>query len=924
MKRFFCKICSHNEVKIFIRNCKKFGPSTGMDSRSGVVAVLFLIVVAFIFGAISLSMQTGQIIERRISADQAADSAVVAFASKSSQGLNYISANNLAIAGAAHMVGALHLSADWLTAFSLIWKAKPICQGGTAFKPEDYQQFYEYFRPISKLYFKSAVGLTTLNGVIKVIFPYLGMLDAIRTGAANSPSTLIFPFGAPSPQASSATTTTFKQTVSSSLKNAIHTMLPNYQGLTRMNSDETFCISYRASKTNAERDNADEWMKELGAGSSNTAAQIISQIAGVLGKFTALLGFLDGLHAFQIGFSGCGFGKEGPVKGGGGQQQQVAIASMLMEILRGPISGRTASFSNPNSPLIEASNIIVQPPKDATSLKAELGALPALVSACDPNNPRKGWKIGDNNLPVAEANGQNGDLETGNGVCLVADTTPKKRYAHGIFSNGQQIHPGESPTNRDLVGYRPVCFGEYLFDWKSYSGIKYRKSSTDPASKAVQPIDAPANYSDPVDREKDICPEFEARVDKPNLYPQPERSAHETLTNYRNTFVGLNRTNNSFLEPILARYSQPLPQVMAELPAQFPGRSPVIRDTAFEMINAYLKCASKPDKCPWPNLGFKNTNGVFFMPNVNKLNWLCPIGDAVTTEEILRKAWQFSTFDSLTWSGNKKHIQDWHNGRVETIISNMNCAAWRAFNGAPLQDPPATTTSTISTTSSGSAQSHNYCTTSSHMCWQKAMQDSGNTPGKDTLGKGNMSFLIPKMPSSAGASQFEQSLHYAVLTFTPLRTDQMGDINGGGGSLPHCPNNMEINATLGDGVTTVPVCDIVPVIGMLNRTVTDATGAATGLDPNAQISTKGVDMNLASGGMMKVGNDLLFGRPGFIAIAQAGVKFKDNSDGAPAKAIPAPISNNYKLFWPSWYPAIEPSRVMSNIMPAAMAPLLED
>ena len=911
-------------------NCRR------VDSKSGVIAVLFLFVAAFVFGAISLSMQTGQMIERRISADQAADSAVVAFASKSAQGLNFISANNLAIAGASHMVGALHLSADILTAYSIIWKAKPFCQGGQAFDAKDYLSFYEIFRPVSKLYIKSALGLTNLNGVIQSTFPYLGMIDAVRTGGANSPSTIILPFGAPASSSSPPAqdpNSTFASTVAANLKTAVTRLIPNYKGLTRINSDETFCVSLRASKAMGERrHDTDQWLTDLAAGTGNTGVQIIGKLMDLTGKITGALTWALDLFSFQVGFSGCGFGEEGPTRGGGGKSQQIGLANLLINLLKGPISGRTAKLTNPNTPMDTTKSIILSPAPSrfAVDLKNELNTTFSATCAQDANQK---WKIESG--PKLESK-----PGSKSGVCLLKDSAKRKYLRNSPnFQAGTPIQNGEheQPSNIFLSSYTPVCFGTSLFDWQSYSGIQAELDIPVTKPPTTHPYNPPISTPPgiPIKNESlDLCPEFEPNHPQTSMkLPDSDRNV---LDRGQHSFINLNRGDKkTLLEPIIFGYREtvpgtlpPMPRIMPDIEAAFPGKNPVFRLNALSTINKYIACIDDNSTCDWPSLqGYKNKDGVIFKPDLTSMNWLCPIGDQVTSQEILKHAWKFLTTDPSRWEGNYKKIQDWHNSRVDAIITAMKCDEWVAFNNVEATKQPKPANSRNTHRASGAAESNDYCSDSAHMCWQKALQNS-STPGKDALAKGNLSFLLPKMPTAPGPTELERSLHYATLTFTPLRTDQLGDINGSsGGALPHCPSKMEVNATLSDAITTVPVCDIVPVIGMLSRTITDANATASGLDSKTLFGAG--DVNLASGGAMNAANDMLFGRPGFISIAQSTVRFKNSANPSidgPLPPTPAkPITpKNYTMFWPNWYPAIEPSRVMSRIMPAAMAPLLED
>ena len=303
----------------------------GRNEEVGVIAVLFLFVVGILFAAISLSMQTGQVIERRILADQAADSASYAFASKSAQGLNFIAANNLAIAGSSHMAGVIHIAADWGILLKALFRAKSMLGGGSVSisdaDKKAYQSVYTGFQPIARLYFMAAVGLTRVNGIIRATFPYLGMIDAIGTGAANAPSSIIIPFGAPRSSGSAlggsapvggaggAANQTFFSKAMGALKSSVSSLVPSYAGLRVINSDETFCLAYRAAEKalGQDRHKLAGWMTSNSFGGHFSGiAEVISKVVDVFG----VVGVIGNFVGIKVGYAGCGFGETGETIGG--------------------------------------------------------------------------------------------------------------------------------------------------------------------------------------------------------------------------------------------------------------------------------------------------------------------------------------------------------------------------------------------------------------------------------------------------------------------------------------------------------------------------------------------------------------------------------------------------------------------------------
>lgn len=888
------------------------------SARSGVIAVLFLFVVGFVFAAISLSMQVGQVIERRISSDQSADSAAYAMASKTAQGLNFIAANNLAIAGAAHMAGVMHLAADRGILLTTFFQAKSLFAGGspklTQGDIDAYDRVYSWFRPIAGLYFRSAIGLTQMNSAIRASFPYLAVIDAVAIGSANTPNALIVPFGwrppavpAVSNPASGQPVTKqpFAKLVIDKLKAAIKNMSLKYEGLDRIHADEAFCLAYEAGRVAMPENDYSEltrWLK----GVDFPIIPALGEILRTAATMTKALGVIESWVGIRVGFAGCGFGETGEALMT--QSPNVAknqIGLYLYSVVKGPLSGRAApvDFSAPSLNLL-------RPKKDKVQLANEVNQMADIASACSFSGNQT-WKT----LELATP------MNPKTGVCIVPRKSLRKYPAQSAnFESGLPfVEGGVLASNQiDLVDYEAVCHGTILFEWESYSGLEVRSNPADPLRPLVSPADKSYPDIDKANVDSDLCPAFKASASRNIYYP-----AYDGKPSHVNMSRG-----KPFLDEVVSGMINPNAEIS---PEHWRGEDP--RPEALSKIQQLLDCAKRdPERCPQGYLENKDKEKYF--PDLQRLDWLCPAGGS--SDGRMANIRATLKFDNPQSPGRWIHsgvvsrnvpegtapkyvnkyiqLQGWHNTRVDELVNQMNCPAYEQFASKGIQ-----LTNNQTQRVHGS---NNYCDGTAHYCWQSAMQNF--QPTSKIIEKGPISFLVKTPTLSARVENpLEASLHYAVLAVNPLRTDNGKDIRGrmDNSALANCPVNMEIKVTLEDN-STVQVCDVQPVVGFISRIVQEGQGTS---ELAAEERFGGGDANLASGGALGMSRDELFGTSGFMSIAQAGVKFQDNAPGAPSRPS-APKSNakNYQMFWPSWHPVMEPSRVISRIMPPSIAPLMED
>lgn len=909
-----------------------------METKRGVIAVLFLFVVGFIFGAISLSMNTGQIIERRIASDQVADSAVFAFASKSAQGLNFIAANNLAIAAASHMTGVLHLVADWVILIKLAYKADCFQMGRFKTYVPEYQNIYKMFRPVVKLYFRSASGLTSLNTYIAKIFPLLGMVDSVSVGGANAPGAIIVPFGANREIQKSKQTAANQSLVDrmkKSLSSVVTNVSPHYKGLTRLNSDETFCLAYESGKRALGKDDAEDiggWMTSDIAPSSPAALRMpLQMIGGLVDGVTAAIdafGLIGKFISYRVGFSGCGFGATGKGVSQSRANDSRPISDLFKLVLVGPLSGREINFAGESGDPTLA-NMKIRPQKDESALKQEVNNLTKYDCELQPAGR---WKstIKDgvftlNTKPMPET-----------GVCIAPRSSLKrylKRDLSGRFDPGSPLTHSNPPLPEEmyLYDYDVVCHGTILFEWEAFSGPLYKSVQNGKDDKGNdkyegQPIPAKGSHAKIAkdDVKSDLCPSFQAN---------DGRGVQGPIT--LKTELGLSR-EKPFVEPILEflRYSPPDLDDEPDLQSDKPPSGTF--DTVMEMVN----CAAKIDgACPFEEGGrgyFENIKGDRFYPNMDQLNWLCPVSASDDTDGMIAKNFKFphagrppmlnprwpiardvnNEFESKYWK-----LEEWHNRRVDDMVRRMKCDEYRKFASEKRKKPPADAPEDTAT--AAHRRSNNYCDGDAHMCWQRGLQKQ-YPARKPHLKEGHLSFLVPTVKNGhPDESLLESSLNYGVLSLNPLRVDNRTDIIGrdDGTTMAHCPPNMSVKARV--DTAEIEVCDVQPVIGLISRIVSDNSGVKQDLKGDEQFGAG--TTNLASGGGIETTNAAAVGLSTFMSIAQAKVVYtQDPAVKDPKLPAKQPLSKVHQLFWPSWKPRLMPSRVMSSLLPPSVAYFVED
>jgi hypothetical protein len=925
-----------------------------LEQKSGVIAVLFLFIVAFVFAAISMSMQTGQIVERRIQTDFATDSAAMAVASKSAQGLNFMAANNLATAAASHMVGAIHLAADWTAMLLTIIKAESLIRGGirdmTPNKMVDLVDTpYKILAPVTKLYFRSATGMTRLSLAIKTVYPYLGMVDAIAVGGANVPSSVVIPFKAPRDNTTnqSGQSGPFIEQIKTSLTSLFGMLNMNYQGLRRINSDEAFCLAYKAGElaiTDNKRHEIAEWIS--GSAFDLKIAGIDLKAMGDVfsgaSKFLDALGVIANLISLRVGFSGCGFGEAGDPHGGEDNSfDKALIAKLFISILQGPLSGRPAEIklgeNSVNLPIIHG--------EDYVALANKLDTL--YHDECTHSKAGK-WSAGESERTFHTP------FESKIGFCVhEKQPTQLKRYFRDTtsYQAGRSTSGPIGENEEDLVDYDVACFGTILFKWSGYSGLIGKPKPGNRAGTApdgndndIDFVPSPETHPkvDKLDREKNLCPPMVAN-------PEPKNMSKLLIP--RNVPGGDNYVNLSRSAPLLQPILLDLSTDDAGKIKNWRGKEPAAR--TFQKISDAIGCASgNHTLCTGVENGkgymssTENEDGTGdehkFFPNLNSYNWLCPLSKkASNAKNMIAANLKFSNYSPLRWRSTKidfprpekeedtryesryPSIMAWHDQRVQEFVDGIDCSSYAKYAKGTPKGPQKTY-------ESEATESHDFCSKNGHMCWQHGMQKML----KEKLKDGELSFVLPDASTNNNASEspLEQSLHYGVFMMNPMRIDDGHTFVGrnDGSNLAHCPAKMDVEVELEDH-SKVNICDVQPIVGFVARQFKDAQGNAGTADTKIVLDA---DANLASGGGMTAFTEVK--STGFLAIAQASASYEQELVGDPYRANEQTLRANrnfntkslngkvHQLFWPSWKPNLEPSRVFSHLVGEPISNIVED
>jgi len=281
----------------------------GRRGESGSITVLFVLFVVFLVGAISYALYAGQQIEKKIALQNAADTAVIAMANHSGQGLNMIAANNLAIGASIHVAGAVpilaaYVSVGWVFsatgAKALEEAAKLVVEKSTAanieLKNEFQDRIWNPLAPIPGFFMKIASGLTRYNDFLKDWWLTPAGISGMEMNRMNLPGSLALPF------------------------QKVRVPVPvymKYEGIGKSSPRSTVCQAVKASaalggasggrmeKVEAlrARDNFLTWL----AGPYKSLARE-DGLTQFLSHFEKIMNAARALMPIEIGFVDCGYG----------------------------------------------------------------------------------------------------------------------------------------------------------------------------------------------------------------------------------------------------------------------------------------------------------------------------------------------------------------------------------------------------------------------------------------------------------------------------------------------------------------------------------------------------------------------------------------------------------------------------------------
>lgn len=275
--------------------------SHDQDRERGAVSFLFIFLAPIVIGVISYSLYVGQQIDLKIETQNSSDASVFSMTGHATQGLNMISANNLAIGGALHVAGAVPIlaaygSIAYAMSFdatdSLITAAKDMASlltlGAFNFTDDFQKNVWNHLAVISSNYLRTAVGLTSFNQFISDYWLIPAPIRAIEMARLNTPDSIVLP-------------------LQKSLINSPSSGL-KYQGLKVTTSKEALCKTLRSSEGVTDRDVISTWitgpLKTLG---------MPPGLSSVISGLENLNRFINKYAAAKITFVGCGYGMKSPI-----------------------------------------------------------------------------------------------------------------------------------------------------------------------------------------------------------------------------------------------------------------------------------------------------------------------------------------------------------------------------------------------------------------------------------------------------------------------------------------------------------------------------------------------------------------------------------------------------------------------------------
>jgi hypothetical protein len=219
------------------------------DRQRGSITVFFLLFAVVLVGAITYSLYFAHMVNEKARLEMAADAETHAMATHAATGLNMIAANNLAIGASLHIAGAMPIISRYIALTrSAMSTCADIAMNGEVLAGGDgaYQRFFKWFAPISKVYLRTASGLTTINRAIAHYWLAPAVLHGFESLRLNAPGAISLPL-----QISQVGKLKTDPTAA---------LFFSYGGLRQTFARETFCHAISASDKTDGRDNPFHWL----------------------------------------------------------------------------------------------------------------------------------------------------------------------------------------------------------------------------------------------------------------------------------------------------------------------------------------------------------------------------------------------------------------------------------------------------------------------------------------------------------------------------------------------------------------------------------------------------------------------------------------------------------------------------------------
>ena len=253
----------------------------------GSVFIIFCLFLVFLVGAISFSFYTGQVIKKKIKLQVATDIAATSMATHTSQGLNMIAANNIAIGASLHVAHAAPLLASHASLFYVAAGtiSGSIQEAGSYLSDNVKSNFQQAIWDPLKVYYgafiRTAGGLTSYNSYLKDYWMYASPFYGMEAARENLPGS----------------------SVVSWQKSSAIPLVHKFDGLSQTSPKETLCQTIDASNGIASRHASTNWLLGPFVSAGSATPPIARKLNGLINSIDKYLSIVN-----PIGFTECGVG----------------------------------------------------------------------------------------------------------------------------------------------------------------------------------------------------------------------------------------------------------------------------------------------------------------------------------------------------------------------------------------------------------------------------------------------------------------------------------------------------------------------------------------------------------------------------------------------------------------------------------------